>query len=141
MHGFSIKDVNSSATLRFEGKIPVGLTGYDGCKFSASVSSHALSAVTEVYDIRPDRWAAFFKDLAVHWRGWQGIKDHESLEGHLRLEAETADSLGHIRLRIWLRGVDIPDLWAAEISLVIEAGQLDDLVRGAEAYFGTGDPT
>lgn len=137
---FLIKDVNSSTTLRFEGKIPAGLTGYDGCMFSASVSSHALSAATEVYDIRPDRWAAFFKDLALHWRGWQGVKDHESLEGHLRLEAETADSLGHIRLRTCLRGIDVPDLWIAEISLVVEAGQLDDLAHRAGAYFGMADP-
>jgi hypothetical protein len=140
MSGFLIKDVNSSTTFRFEGSIPAGLTGYDGCSFSASVSSHVLNAVTKVYDIRPDRWAAFFWDLAAHWRGWQGVKDHESLEGHLRLEAEAADSLGHIRLRICLRGVDAPHLWMAETSLIVEAGQLDDLARRAEGYFGTASP-
>ena len=136
MSGFFIKDVNSSTTFHFEGRIPAGLTGYDGCTFSASVSSHVLNAVTKVYDIRPDRWALFFKDLANHWRGWKGIKDHQSLEGHLRIEAETADSLGHIRLRMYLRGVDVPDQWSAEISLIVEAGQLDDLAHKAGAYFG-----
>ncbi|WP_445145070.1 DUF6228 family protein [Dyella sp. Tek66A03] len=136
MPDFLIKDVNSSTTLRFEGEIPTDLTGYDGCTFSVSASSHELSAVTKVYDIRPDQWTAFFKDLAVHWRGWQGVKDHESLEGHFRLEANTADSLGHIRLRFRLRGVDVPNLWVAEASLIIEAGQLDDLAKRAEAYFG-----
>lgn len=140
MSGFLIKDVNSSTTIHFEGEIPSGLTGYDGCTFSASVSSHVLSAVTRVYDIRPDRWAVFFRELATDWRGWQGVKDHESLEGHLRLEAEAADSLGHIRLRICLRGVDAPDLWVAEISLIVEAGQLEDLARRAEAYFGATSP-
>lgn len=136
MAEFLIKDVNSSTTFRFEGDIPVGLTGYDGCTFFASVSSHVLSAATKVYDIKPDQWGAFFNDLANHWRGWQGVKDHESLEGHLRVEAEAADSLGHIRLRMCLRGVDVPDLWVAEISMIVEAGQLDDLARRAEAFFG-----
>jgi hypothetical protein len=70
MPDFLIEDANSSTTIRFEGDIPVGLTGYDGCTFSASVSSHVLSAATKVYDVRPDQWAAFFNDLAAHWRGW-----------------------------------------------------------------------
>lgn len=140
MPAFLIKDANSSTTFRFEGDIPVGLTGYDGCTFSASISSHVLSAATTVYDIRPDQWATFFNDLAVHWRGWQGVKDHESIEGHLRIEAEAADSLGHITLRMCLRGVDVPHLWMAEISLVVEAGQLDNLARQAQAFFGAASP-
>jgi hypothetical protein len=140
MPNFSIKDVNSSTTFQFEGDIPVGSAGYDGCTFSVRVISHVLNAATSVYDIKPDQWAAFFNDLAAHWRGWHGVKDHESLEGHLRVEAEAADSLGHIRLRMCLRGVDVLDRWMAEISLTVEAGQLDDLARRAEAFFGTANP-
>ena len=135
MDKFSIKDTNRSATLQFEGNIPKGLTGYDGCHFIARLSSLPLSAAMKVYDIRPDRWGAFFKELAENWRGWKGVKDHESLEGHLRMEA-TSDSLGHINLRISIRGVEVGDLWLAESSIGLESGQLADVARNALAFFG-----
>jgi hypothetical protein len=135
MDKFSIKDTNRSVTLQFEGNIPKGLTGYDGCHFIARLSSLPLSAEVKVYDIRPDRWGTFFNELAENWRGWKGVKDHESLEGHLRMEA-TSDSLGHINLRISIRGVEVGDLWLAESSISLESGQLADVARNALAFFG-----
>ena len=132
---FAIKDVDSSALLRFEGEIPRGLTGYDGCSFEIQFSSMPLSAAVRAYDIRPDRWADFFVELAENWRGWSGVKDHQSIEGHLGLEA-TSDSSGHVRLLIRLRGVEAGSNWTAESSIGLEAGQLEDLAARARAYFG-----
>jgi len=129
-----LKDVNSSATLEFEGDIPRGLTGYDGCTFVARIVSTPLNAAVNVYDIRPDGWAAFFADIASNWRGWDGAKAHESLEGHLKLVA-TSDASGHIRLNITLRGVEIGDEWRAETSINFEAGQLDHLAGKVEKFF------
>jgi hypothetical protein len=135
MTEFEIKDVNSNASLRFEGEIPRGLTGYDGFHFVISLSAMPLSANVSAYDIQPNRWSNFFADLATNWRGWTGVKDRQSLEGHLRLEA-TADLSGHIRLRIRLRGMEVGSNWLAEISIALEAGQLEDLANRARAYFG-----
>jgi hypothetical protein len=94
-----------------------------------------LSGTVSAYDVKPDQWANFFVDLAENWRGWKGVKDHESLEGHLRLEA-TSDSSGHIRLFIRLRGIEVGSYWSAETSIGMEAGQLDSLAGRARSYFG-----
>lgn len=135
MEAFEIKDAESSAVISFEGRIPRGLTGYDGCQFLARFSSNPVTAMVRVYDIRPDKWGDFFLEMAHDWRGWSGVKDHGSLEGHLSLEA-TSDSLGHIRLVIRLCGVEVGSNWTAESSIVLEAGQLESLASRAKAYFG-----
>lgn len=135
MGEFVIKDVESSASIQFEGEIPRGLTGYDGCSFVIRFSSMPLNAAVDAYDIRPDRWADFFADIAENWRGWKGTKEHASLEGHLRLEA-TSDSSGHIRLFIELRGVEVANVWVAKASIGLEAGQLEGLARSARVFFG-----
>lgn len=134
MELFEIKDAHSSAWLRFDGEIPRGLTGYDGCSFVASFSSHSVSATVLVYDIQPEKWSDLFLEMAKTWKGWEGEKDCESLEGHLRLEA-TTDALGHVRLTIRLRGLEI-DKWSAESSIILEAGQLEVLSSRARAYLG-----
>ncbi|BDU20127.1 DUF6228 family protein [Dyella sp. GSA-30] len=132
---FAIKDVDSSTVLQFEGEVPCGLTGRDGCFFVIRLVSIPLSAAVRVYDIQLGQWADFFADLAVNWQGWSGEKDHESLEGHLRLEA-TSDASGHIRLFIRLRDVEAGSNWLVETSMALEAGQLKGLADRARAYFG-----
>jgi cytochrome c biogenesis factor len=135
MELFEIKDAHSSAWLRFDGEIPRGLTGYDGCSFVARFSSHSVSATVLVYDIQPEKWSNLFLEMAENWKGWGGEKDCESLEGHLRLEA-TAGALGHVRLAIRLRGLEVSNSWSAESSIILEAGQLEALSSRARAYFG-----
>ncbi|WP_414648241.1 DUF6228 family protein [Dyella sp.] len=132
---FEIKDVESSAYLRFEGKITQGQVAYDGCSFALKLHSTNVSATTHAYDCQFNKWTRFFEELASNSGGWNGVTDCESLEGDLRLEA-TSDSLGHIRLRIRLRNVDPRTMWSAETSITLEAGQLDTLAKQAKAYFG-----
>lgn len=89
----------------------------------------------EVYDIEPQRWSGFFADLAEHWRGWTGAKTHESLEGHLRVSC-TMDRVGHVELRVYLRGDMGSSDWRAENTIYLEAGQLEAIAGAAAEYFG-----
>jgi hypothetical protein len=132
---FEIKDVESSAHLRFEGRITPGLVAYEGCHLVLRLHSPNVSALARVYDCQFNKWAKFFEELAANSDGWHGVVDRESLEGDLRLEA-TSDSLGHIRIRIRLRNIDPCTEWSAETSIKLEAGQLDALAKRAKAYFG-----
>jgi len=132
---FEIKDVESSACFRFEGKIPQGLVAYEGHSLVLRLHSSNVTAITHAYDCQFSKWTRFFKYLAANSHGWNGVMDRESLEGDLRLEA-TSDSLGHIRLRIRLKNVDPRTEWSAETSLRLEAGQLENLAKQAKAYFG-----
>ena len=135
METFEIKDAESSTVLSFEGRVPRGLTGYEGCQFLVRFSSNPVTATVLVYDVRPCKWGDFFRDMARDWKGWVGVKDQGSLEGHVSLEA-TSDSSGHIRLAVRLRGAEVRSSWFAESSIVLEAGQLESLASRARAYFG-----
>jgi hypothetical protein len=132
---FEIHSTDNDGKLQFIGAVPRGLTGYDGCNFDVSLVSTPLSASVRVYDIQPQGWSEFFSDLAASWKGWSGVKERESLEGHLKLIA-TADALGHISLRVKLRDVIPGADWRAEGILVVEAGQLYAIAAHAKAYFG-----
>ena len=132
---FTVGSSHGDEKLEFEGKIPRDLTGYDGTNFRVRYTSSDVSAVVEVYDIQPQRWSLFFQELADNWRGWDGVKKHESLENHLKLSC-TADSTGHIEMRCILRGDPAGSNWRVEDSLFIEAGQLDGLAKRAKKYFG-----
>ena len=94
-----------------------------------------VEAAEKVYEIAPHHWASFFEDLSKNWRGWQGEKSHESLEHQLQIVA-TADHLGHIRLRITLRGDMSGSDWLAIDSISLEAGQLGQIATSAREYFG-----
>ena len=135
MAEFKLKDVHSDPELVFEGDIPRGLQGYDGCRFTVSLIGTPLSATVLVYDIQPQRWGDFFADLAMSWPGWDNKKECQSLEEHLRVAA-THDRLGHIRLRVYLRDVNVGSDWSAETSIWLEAGQLEDVAKRARQYFG-----
>jgi hypothetical protein len=88
-----------------------------------------------VYDHLAAQWTAFFADLARDWRGWDGERALETLEGQLRLSA-TSDHLGHVRLRVEMYGDPGTSEWHAAETLFLEAGQLDDLAQRAREYFG-----
>ena len=132
---FAVESVHGRRELQFIGSIPRGLTGYDGCTFTAKLVGPDVGAAVEVYDIQPQQWSELFRGLAKDWRGWSGEKAHESLEGHLRL-ACTADRTGHVTIRVRLRSMAIEDDWRAEADLHLEAGQLQSLADSATEYFG-----
>jgi len=72
--------------------------------FRAHLRGGGFDGTVEVYELGPPKHlAAFFRDLALHWRGWQGEKRWASLEGQLSLSAKS-DSTGHTQLDVRLRG-------------------------------------
>src|SRR5262245_32560229 len=123
---FAIVSVRDGRQLELLGPIPGGLTGYDGCTFTARLVGPALAATVNVHDINPLRWSTLFHGLAKHWRGWSGERSEESLEGHLRLSC-TADRTGHVAIRVRLRSMAVDDDWRVETTLHLEAGQLKRL--------------
>jgi hypothetical protein len=80
-----------------------------------------LRAGKRVYDL--DGWSrliSYFEDLEAHWRGWDGLKRFDSLEGDLRLAAK---HVGHIRVFIELEAFERLDPWAAKGEFVLDPGE------------------
>lgn len=70
--------------------------------------------------------AQFFNDMAEHWRGWAGEKEWSDLDHRLSLKG-TVDNLGHVSVRIELRGDDYTS--GLDITLRLDAGQLSHTAR------------
>lgn len=103
--------------------------------FRAELRSGALEAAVEFYDpgLRPPV-SVFFAELATAWRGWEGERTWQSLEGDVALTA-THDQLGTIALTVRLRSDTYASpgayLWTAAATLFLDAGGLDALARQA----------
>jgi hypothetical protein len=100
-----------------------------------TLSGGAVHAAVSAYDVRVHQWAEFFNTLASDWHSVTGELECESLEGHLRITA-TVDRLGHVALRVRLRGVASPTDWMAEDVITLELGQLDLVAAHARSFFG-----
>lgn len=50
--------------------------------------------------------------------------------------AAGCDALGHIRLRVVLRNVEVGSEWRLECSVCLEAGQLEKFAQKAGEFFG-----
>lgn len=62
----------------------------------------------------------FFEGMADDWRGWDGERSYESLEGDLRLSARHD---GHMRLVVELREWTGPTGWTARADLILDPGE------------------
>jgi Family of unknown function (DUF6228) len=70
----------------------------------------------------------FFADLEREWRGWDGERRWETMEGGLSLTC-THDGRGTITVAVVLENLSGSD-WTAEAALVVESGEeLSRLVR------------
>lgn len=90
---------------------------------SATLEGPDLRASRQVYEGYDEGFtslARYFKDLAADWRGWNGSRDYESIEGDLRLQA-THD--GHVNLRVLLWEPTVPTGWRVEAELRLDAGE------------------
>ena len=107
--------------------------GADTADIIAEIANSHVSASVSVHDAIPAQWSLYFADLAKHWRGWIGEKRHQSFDRRLTISC-TSQRTGHVKLRIVLRNPDT-DNWQAEVTLDIEAGQLDAIAKAAARYF------
>ncbi len=78
----------------------------------------------------------FLIQLAKDWRGWEGEKAWASLEGELRFSA-TSDSTGHTYLvaSAHTREDSEPTYTKLIVTYAIEAGQLGQIAKDAQAFF------
>jgi hypothetical protein len=138
---FSLKSVDSSLTLEFVGAVPGGLNDWDGTSLRVELSGGPVSASVSAYDVRLHHWAEFFTALASTWHSLSGnLLTCESLEGHVHLSA-TVDRLGHVSVKVRLRGMGSPTDWQAEDVIALEVGQLDAIAARARSFFSAHEPT
>ncbi len=78
--------------------------------------------------------SALFDEVAQSWSGWSGVKSWAAMEGECRLSA-TSDSTGHITFQFDISRIDQSQSWSAQVSVVVEAGQLERLAGDAHEFF------
>ncbi len=99
-----------------------------------------LVASTGVETLGGDGLPEWIQTLAGLWRGWAGEHQWRSLEEDLYITA-THDGLGHVSLRMTLRGPFgfVADAWEASATVRIDAGEgLARLAVDAQAFFTDG---
>lgn len=93
----------------------------------ARVTAPGLDASRDAYAYNGyEDLAAFVEDMAEHWRGWDGERKYNSLEGDLEI-AGTHD--GHVRLAVRLNQHPGPGGWMVRADIVIDPGE--DLAAAA----------
>jgi Family of unknown function (DUF6228) len=98
----------------------------------AVVSSRGLHAEALVGTYMPIGFANFFTEMAVEWKGWAGHRGWNSLEDEIGLRA-TSERTGHVFLEVVLQAGS-PARWRATMTLLVEAGQLEQLADRARAF-------
>jgi hypothetical protein len=73
-----------------------------------------------------------FKEMAANWRGWEGEKTWEDLEGRVKLSA-ASDKTGHISVKVTLVGPDYDSRVVA--VLTYEAGALESMHTQVSGLF------
>jgi hypothetical protein len=129
-----VKITSSQGSGSLELRDPVR-SGNEVASFTATLTADGMKASTGVYVMSGDGIANLFEEMAAEWRGWDGVKTWESLEGDLEVAAEH-DRLGQITLRVMLRRWQSPPEWEARADLTIDAGeQLANTARELRAFF------
>ena len=124
---FQIQSLDEAASLRLVGG------GSDWPEyFWAELTRSDLRCRARVATFEPRglRFSSVFREMADAWRGWDGEKLWESLEGELRLSFRM-DSLGPVQVEVRLRDVYH---WDVRTTLVTESGALEPLAKSAEAF-------
>jgi hypothetical protein len=126
-----LKSSNSEAEIQFSDVVE------DYFRVSVVARDHSASRKVCAYtDARGV--VKMFAEAARDWKGWQGAKVWQSLEGELRLELR-ADHLGHVSLRAEIRSDSGgADPWRLDAEVGLDAGQLDSIAAGAKALWGDG---
>ena len=76
----------------------------------------------------------YFGTLAAEWRGWEGEKEWDALEGQLSLSC-TSDKTGHARLVVRVGETTHWDGWSAEVVLMLDVMQRDRIAKGVKRFF------
>lgn len=125
-HKAIIKSAHNGTTLEF-------MDCESSDHFKARISGAHFDGTVTVYYSEPENLAAYFRDLAINWRGWQGKKAWSSLEDDLEFSA-SSDSTGHITLSTQLRDGPYPFGWSLSTTLLLEAGTLEQIASDVEKF-------
>lgn len=70
---------------------------------------------------------SFFEDLSSHWKGWEGAKSWEPIDGGFRFDA-THDSLAYVTLKVFIVKEDCnSDGWDFSGKIKLDLGSLKQL--------------
>src|SRR5215212_1777050 len=133
-----IKSASGSGRLELAGEEPDPPFGRLD-PLVVTLSSESLRASARVYNNHyadgVQGLVRFLEDLAANWRGWQGEKSWESVEGDFELACRS-DGLGHVEMTVRLSSVITdPAGWRVRCELMVEAGQLDSIAEDARRFF------
>ena len=124
MRSFLIESAENQASLE--------LSPVDESFFQATLRSSGARGATKVVKYMSQGLAALFEYFSANWKGWQGSKNWNSLEGELSVSAH-CDRLGHVFLDVSLRD-GAPARWTLKVSIVLEAGALRKLADSARQF-------
>jgi hypothetical protein len=121
-----------SLNIRSRDGASIVLAEVNSSRLRVTLAGHGVQGENFVWFHRSPGLTEFFRDLAAHWNGWKGPKTWESDEGELSIEA-TTNRLGRVTLRTVLH-TDVDPVWRLQLSLLVEAGQLDAIARDVAAF-------
>jgi len=104
----------------------------EGIDFDVQVKTPFFSGIapSSTYMTMPlDAW---FRKLAEDWKGWKDEKKWGDLESRVLLSA-TADSTGHIMMKVTLTGQDYDS--ELKVNIMFEAGQLEGMAHDVAHLF------
>jgi hypothetical protein len=132
---FQIRSASGPVSLEFFDLV----VGTDGLAMSvcARLTGRDLHAAAEVEIDARDLGAppsSLFVEMGRQWNGWKGELSWCSHCPGLALKARH-DGRGHIPLRVELGREWYEDDWLVHATVMIEAGQLEDLARRAMTFF------
>ncbi len=121
-----IKSSRSAGELKLSDPKPPGAR-YPVEYLRVSLKDKGIAASSaKIYLYEPHSLAAFFEDLAVNWKGWEGVKQWSSIEGDFSLSCE-ADGLGHVAIEVELKSGLYADDWRVKAVIHADAGQLSEV--------------
>lgn len=100
--------------------------------FNVRIETPFFSGTAPVSTFMTAPLAEWFKEMACEWKGWKGERTWSDLESRVLLSA-TADSTGHIKIRVTLAGQDHDS--ELQVNIMFEAGQLEGMARDVALLF------
>jgi hypothetical protein len=106
----------------------------DDC-FNVELTGDGVSASKRIWSYDDtSHLIELFDSIAKSWKGWDGVKSWEAIEGDLSIEA-SSDGLGHIRLQVILRNHNPEDNWKVDAPLFLDAGSLEQVAHEVRRFF------
>ena len=129
----TIRSSRSAGKLKFTEAQPPSVR-YPVEYLRVSIEDRDIAASSSrVYIYEPHDLAAFFDELAAHWKGWEGEKRWHSVERDFALSCRS-DGLGHVAMQVTLTSGLYEDDWSVQAVIHVDAGQLEDLAAKVKEF-------